>query len=148
MDRIWQWAWDRYGARYSWAIYAVAIPMYLPIYLVPALVVVASEKSDLYAEAATAAIIAVLVQAYVMVRPGLGLDPRRGAVGSLPGGRSERAALEATYTYARGAVARAVGGNAVWAAAAGSLSVRPPGRLGRGSSSTRSWVPPSELRPC
>jgi uncharacterized membrane protein len=25
MDRIWQWAWDRYGPRYSWAIYAVTV---------------------------------------------------------------------------------------------------------------------------
>ena len=24
MDRIWQWAWDRYGARYLWAIWVVA----------------------------------------------------------------------------------------------------------------------------
>ena len=26
MDRIWQWAWDRYGARYSWAICAISFP--------------------------------------------------------------------------------------------------------------------------
>jgi class 3 adenylate cyclase len=112
MDRIWQWAWDRYGARYSWAIYAVAFPAYLPIYLVPSLVVVASEKSDLYAEAATAAIIAVLVQAYAMVRPGLG------SIRVVEQWAACRAvdpvtALDATYTYARGAVPRAVGGTAV-----------------------------------
>jgi hypothetical protein len=23
MDRIWQWAWDRHGAKYSWACFAV-----------------------------------------------------------------------------------------------------------------------------
>jgi hypothetical protein len=33
MDRIWQWAWDRYGARYSWAALAVAFPLSLPVYL-------------------------------------------------------------------------------------------------------------------
>jgi hypothetical protein len=32
MDRIWQWAWDRHGARYSWAIYAVLVPVFLQIY--------------------------------------------------------------------------------------------------------------------
>ncbi|HEY6857306.1 MAG TPA: hypothetical protein VI194_13980 [Mycobacterium sp.] len=35
MDRIWQWAWDRYGARYSWAVYALSIPFSLPPYLFP-----------------------------------------------------------------------------------------------------------------
>src|SRR6478752_2057869 len=36
MDRIWQWAWDRYGAKYSWAICAIGFPFLLLIYLVTA----------------------------------------------------------------------------------------------------------------
>jgi hypothetical protein len=66
MDRIWQWAWDRYGARYTWAIYAIAFPVALPIYLVLSFVVVAFEKSGHYVEAA-----AVTVDALVRRSPGL-----------------------------------------------------------------------------
>lgn len=29
MDRIWQWAWDRHGARYAWAAYVLTIPVML-----------------------------------------------------------------------------------------------------------------------
>jgi adenylate cyclase len=52
MDRIWQWAWDRYGTRYSWAIWVVAFAVLLPTYLVYTLVVVAFEKSSHYVEVA------------------------------------------------------------------------------------------------
>ena len=30
MDRIWQWAWDRYKSRYSWACWALTLPLALP----------------------------------------------------------------------------------------------------------------------
>jgi adenylate cyclase len=33
MDRIWQWAWDRYGASYSWAILGIGYLALLPVYL-------------------------------------------------------------------------------------------------------------------
>lgn len=29
MERIWQWAWDRYGRWYSWAVLAVMFPLVL-----------------------------------------------------------------------------------------------------------------------
>src|SRR6185312_8288590 len=51
MDRIWQWAWDRYGARYSWVICAVSLPLLLQIYLVLAFIVVGYQKSTHYVEA-------------------------------------------------------------------------------------------------
>ena len=51
MDRIWQWAWDRYGPRYSWVIGAAALPMMVPSCLLWPLVVVAFEKSSHYVEA-------------------------------------------------------------------------------------------------
>ena len=63
MDRIWQWAWDRYGARYSWAICAISFPMVLPVYLASSLIVVAFEESDHYVEAAAVTVVAVLVLA-------------------------------------------------------------------------------------
>jgi class 3 adenylate cyclase len=31
MGRIWQWAWDRHGARYSCALYAVTFALLLPV---------------------------------------------------------------------------------------------------------------------
>ena len=115
MDRIWQWAWDRYGARYSWALCAITLPILLPVYLVLSFVVVAFEESDHYVEAAAVTVVAVLVLIYVTAFPGLG--PIRLAEQWAAGHEVDRArALEATYTWARGMVARAVVGNAVWAA--------------------------------
>ena len=100
MDRIWQWAWDRYGARYSWAIYAIAFPRTLPIYLVSSFLIVAFEKSDHYVEAAAVTVVAVLVLVYVIVLPGLG---RIRLVEQWAAGHEvDRArALDATYTWTR-----------------------------------------------
>ena len=75
MDRIWQWAWNRHAATYSWALYAVTFPVMLPIYLVPSLVVVAFEESGLYVQAAAVTVVAVLALVYAMVLPGLGWLP-------------------------------------------------------------------------
>jgi hypothetical protein len=71
MDRIWQWAWDRHGARYSWAICAISYLAILPTWLFASFVVVAFEESDRYVEAAAVAVVAVLVLAYVVTLPGL-----------------------------------------------------------------------------
>jgi class 3 adenylate cyclase len=115
MDRIWQWAWDRYGPRYSWAIYAVLFLAFLQTYLASSFLIAAFEDSDRYIEVAAVSVVAVLVMVYVMILPGLGsirLVERRAA-----GHEVDRtAALEATYTWARGLVARAVLGGAVWTA--------------------------------
>jgi class 3 adenylate cyclase len=115
MDRIWQWAWDRYGPRYSWAIYAIAFPTVLPTYLVQSFVVVAAGESSHYFEAATVTVIGVLVLVYVLTLPGFGglrLVERWAAGHEVDCVR----ALDATYIYSRRAVARAVGGTAVWVA--------------------------------
>jgi adenylate cyclase len=115
MDRIWQWAWDRYGARYSWALCAVTFPVLLPIYLLTSFVVVAFEESGHYVEAAAVTVVAVPVLLYVMVLPGLGHS--RLTEQWAAGHEVDRArALDATYTWARATVARAVGSNTVWAA--------------------------------
>jgi adenylate cyclase len=115
MDRIWQWAWDRYGARYSWALYAAAVPLTLSIYLFLSFLIVAVEESSHYVEAAAVTVVAVPVLAYVCVLPGSGAFRlvERWAAGQ----QVDRArALDATYALTRGLVVRAVALNAVWAA--------------------------------
>ena len=70
MSRIWQWTWDRYGARYGWATYAIGVLVslwvYLPILSFP---VVAFENSGRYVEAAAVTVAAVLVLVGIMVLP-------------------------------------------------------------------------------
>jgi adenylate cyclase len=116
MDRIWQWTWDRYGARYSWAMYAVTSLAVLPVWLLSAFLVVAFEESDRYAEAAAVTVPVVVVMAYVSILPGA---RRNRLVEQWAAGREEvdRArALEATYAWTREAVVRSAGAGAVWIA--------------------------------
>jgi adenylate cyclase len=115
MDRVWQWAWDRYGARYSWAVYAVIFAVFLPAFLMVSFIVVALEKSDRYIEAAAVTVVALPVLVYVYILPGLGR--LRLAEQWAAGHDVDRtSALEATYTFSRRAVARGLGGNVVWLA--------------------------------
>ena len=112
MDRIWQWAWDRYGPKYSWVIYAATTFVLLPFYLVVSFVVVGYERSGHFVEAAAVTVGAMVVLAYVMILPGLGgihLAERWAAGHDVDSAK----AMEATYTWTRRAVARAVGANAV-----------------------------------
>ncbi len=117
MDRIWQWAWDRYGARYSWAVWAISFVVVLPTYLLASFLVVAFERSGHYVEAAVASTVATLAICYYAFLPPRGR--RFGLVEQWVAGREvdRTKALDATYTYARGAVARGVVGNIVGAAA-------------------------------
>jgi adenylate cyclase len=117
MDRIWQWAWDRHGPRYSWVMCAVFLALMLPIYLLVSVSIVALEESDHYAEAAVATVMAVPVLVYASVLPGLGRV--RLAEQWAAGRKVDRAtALEATYTWARRLVARTLSVTAVWSALA------------------------------
>jgi adenylate cyclase len=111
MDRIWQWAWDRYGARYPWAICAISLPSVLLAYLGWSFLIVTVQDSDHYVEAAVLSVIAGPVLLYVVVLPGT----RRGRlVEQWAAGEIDRAtALEATYALTRGAVVRSVVFNAV-----------------------------------
>jgi adenylate cyclase len=112
MDRIWQWAWDRYGPRYLWAICAVTFPVVLPFYLLLSFVVVTFEGSGYYVEAAAVTVLATLALVFVDVLPGLG--PARLVEQWAGGHEVDRArALDATYIYARAVAVRAVLGNAV-----------------------------------
>jgi len=115
MDRIWQWAWDRHGPRYSWAIYAVTFFIMLSVLLVWSLGIVAMEESRHYLEAGAVTVVAAVVLAYVNVLPGVG---RSRLVERWAAGREvDRAkALDATYGWARRTVARSLVGMAVVAA--------------------------------
>jgi adenylate cyclase len=131
MDRIWQWAWDRYGPRYSWAICGVFLPLTLEMWLFPLLCIVAFEKSGRYVEAAAVTVVSVPVLLYACFLPGLG-DIRiveRWAAGH---GVDRARALDATYTWARRGTARIVAVYAAWAACSASLSARSLGRAARG----------------
>jgi adenylate cyclase len=115
MDRIWQWTWDRYSSKYSWAVCAIGLPLTLPVYLVLSLLIVAVQGSDRYAEAAAVTVAAVPVVWFVVVLPGAGrarLVERWAA-----GGEVDRAdALDATYAWTRRTVGRAVVFNTAWTA--------------------------------
>jgi adenylate cyclase len=116
MEHIWQWAWDRYGARYWWALRAISFGVILPTYLVASFIVVAFERSGHYVEGAVATVVATLVICYVFLPPG---RRRFRLVEQWAAGHEvdRTKALEATYTHARAAVARGVAVNIVGAAA-------------------------------
>ncbi len=113
MDRIWQWAWDRHGRRYSWAVCAVAAPVGLPIYILWSFFIVAVEQSSHYLEAAAVTVVAVAVLAYLVISPGWGAG--RVVEQWAAGHEVDRArALAATYTWTRGTVERGVALNSGW----------------------------------
>jgi adenylate cyclase len=103
MDGIWQWVWDRYGARWSWVVYAISATLPLPIYLSWSFLIVAIEESSDYVEAAAVTVVGVPLLAYVNVLPGLGrirLVERWAAALEVDRAR----ALDATYAVTRVAV--------------------------------------------
>lgn len=117
MDRIIQWTWDRFGARYLLAWSVLTFFISLPIYFVfVSLPIVAFEKSGHYVEAGVVTIVAVLALVCIFLLPG-----RRWVrpVQQWAAGHDvdRAAALEGTYINARRATVRAVWGTAVWAAA-------------------------------
>ncbi|OBF61007.1 cyclase [Mycobacterium sp. 852002-51971_SCH5477799-a] len=117
MDRIWQWIWERCGARYYWwalcaAAFLVSFPIYFSFLSLP---IVASEKSDRYADATAISVVAVMVLVCIIILPG---RPWARLMEQWSAGRDvdRAAALEATYNYARSSTARTVWGTGVWAA--------------------------------
>ena len=146
MDRIWQWAWDRYGPRYSWAICAVMFAVVLPSFLMLSFIVVAFEKSDRYVEAAAVTVVALPVLVYVYFLPGLG---RLHLVEQWAAGRDvDRTAHWTPPTTCSGRGCPRVGRHrCLGLLCCLSLSVRSLGRPGRGWSSTGFWAPVWELPP-
>jgi adenylate cyclase len=111
MDRIWQWVWDRHGARYSWGIYALTVPLSMPVYLLWSFLIVAVEKSGAYGEAAAVTVVAAAVLQWMTLF--LGLWERRVVERWAAGQEVDRAkALAATYDVSRKAVVRTVACNA------------------------------------
>ena len=107
MDPFLQWAWDRYGTRYSWVMCAFAFVVAYPIYFTLSLAIVAVEHSSRYWAAAGAAGVAVLVIAYTFVRPSHRVW--RYAEQWAAGGEPDRArALQATYAFSRSAIVRSL----------------------------------------
>lgn len=105
MDRLLQWAWDRYGARYSWIVTASCFAVALPVYLFMSCAIVASEHSGCYLAGVGATGVAMLLLALGIVLPGLG--PLRLVERWAAGDEADSArALEATYTWARAVTAR------------------------------------------
>ncbi|AKS36784.1 adenylate/guanylate cyclase domain-containing protein [Mycolicibacterium goodii] len=115
MDRLWQWAWDRYKIRYSWACWAITFALAGPVYLAWTIGIVAFEKSDRYLEVAAVTAVAVAAYLYVVALPGLS-DARvieRWAAGD---GVERVSALRTSYSYGRKLIGRSVSITAVWAA--------------------------------
>lgn len=107
MDRIWQWAWDRFGARHRWAGLAVVLPAGLPLYLFWSFLIIALEGSRHYVEAAVVTLAVLLV---LNVYAALADRQRYRPVEQWAGGHDvDRAtAMRATYTFARRAVSRSL----------------------------------------
>ena len=115
MDRIWQWAWDRHGPRYSWVIWAFMVPALGSTYLVWTLVVVAFEHSRHYLEATVITAVAAVVLTSVVVLPNS--RPFRLMQSWAAGHEINRAgALQDTYTWTRAAGLRALWFTPFWAA--------------------------------
>ncbi|OBK95817.1 cyclase [Mycobacterium asiaticum] len=114
MDRIWQWAWDRYKARYGWAISAISLVVVLPTWLVSAMMITAYEHSAHYAAAAAVTVAAAPLLIYGNFLPGLS---RIRSVEQWAAGRQvDRAmALQDSYVYVREAFFRSVIVTTVWA---------------------------------
>jgi hypothetical protein len=153
MDRVFQWVWDRYAARYSWALCALMVPLPLPIFLVWSFTIVAFERSSHHSEAVVFTLVAVVVRAYMLVLPGLkGLRPVEQWASGHPVLRATRLTGWRHWT-------RRTPMPGAWLPGASGpmrfgplyswlLSVRSPGRAGGGWCSTGSWGPRPELPPC
>jgi adenylate cyclase len=117
MDRIWQWIWDRFGAKYYVrAVSAVGLLITLPIYSsLVSLPIVTFEKSSRYVDATAVTIVAVVVLECIMVLPvrRLALLLKKWASGQ---DVDSVTILETTYTYVRKAPSRVVCATGVWAA--------------------------------
>jgi len=113
MDRICQWAWDRHGNRYSWALCAVVATVGLPIFVVWSLLIVAVEQSSGFVKAAALTVVALPMLVCVVIRPGSGAGHliERWAAGREV---DRERALNASYAWTRGLVVRGVASTAVW----------------------------------
>lgn len=128
MNRLVQWAWDHHGPIFSWALCAICCVVPMPIYLYLALGILAFEHSDRYLAAAGATGVSMLVLAFVFVLPSIG--PLRHVERWAAGEAIDAAtALQATYTWGRGALVR---GTAICGVCGAFLAVVAGGIAGAG----------------
>jgi adenylate cyclase len=118
MERIFQWAWNRHGPTYSWAICALVYPPGLIAYFNFPLVIVAFERSSRYVEAVVVTAVLLLVRVYVLVLPG---SKEMRLIEKWAAGHetAPMKALGATFAYARTTIPRALATDVVWAALVG-----------------------------
>lgn len=114
MDRIFQWVWDRYGPRYSWAICALIYPPGLLVYLSYSLVIVMFERSSRFIDAAIVTAVALLVRVYLLVLPGL-KELRLIEKWAAGDKVDPLTALGGTFTYTRRVGIRMLATDVVWA---------------------------------
>jgi hypothetical protein len=69
MDRIWQWTWDRYRNSYSWAAWAVATLVSVPVYLFWSSLVIAVEGSSADIQAPLVSVVVVPAVGYMNISP-------------------------------------------------------------------------------
>src|ERR1700756_5381190 len=102
MDRIWQWAWDRYRARYSWAMFVAVFATMVWGYLLWSVTILRFQRSTHYLPAVALTVMVVGVTAYLTVLPGR--EWSRMFEQWAAGKDVDRAkALTLTYVWARGA---------------------------------------------
>jgi class 3 adenylate cyclase len=106
MDRVWQWAWNRHGTRYSWVVFAISFTVNLPVTALLAFVIAGFADSGRFYSTAAVAVVTTSVAMYVAARPGSEVWSllEGWAAGDLV---DRRDALQATYTLARTSVVRA-----------------------------------------
>ena len=113
MDRIWQWTWNRYQAKYSWAFWAVSSLLSLPVYLFWSSLSVAVEGSGDYVQVALFTVVGIPVLGYVNVQPGRGWGRQVDRWAARQ--EVDRATvLDATYAWTREVIVRMVASNGVW----------------------------------
>jgi adenylate cyclase len=70
MDRIWQWAWDRYASHYTWAVFLISFVVSLPVHLFWAFLVLANEGSSAYVRAGAISVGLLVALVFVVAPPG------------------------------------------------------------------------------
>ena len=130
MNRVWQWAWDRYGSRYSWAVLVLSYLLTVPMWVFTAIVIVMYEESDQFVGPPRWP----PRSRWLLVIPRSArfrcLAPHRAMGGGRPDDRQQT--LESTYAFARSFLVRGI---VIWTLAGGMMwprLVRSPERRARG----------------
>lgn len=107
MERVWQWAWGRFGAKYSWAVYAVTCVVVLPIWVTVAAVLDALAGASGHAPSIGVAVLFGMLALAILEQPGSAVW--RPIEGWAAGERDDaRGTLESTYAWGRIGLARGV----------------------------------------